>query len=83
MPAAAVIPAPMAYLPIVAVEALVASVLTAGFGRPWCSSFFLRWMLSSTHPEECHVNAPDRSAFVACSGARRPLADSCLGNCGC
>lgn len=78
MPAAAVIPAPMAYLPIVAVEALVASVLTAGFGWPWCPSFLQRRMPSSTHPEECHVNAPDRSAFVAYSGARRPLANGVL-----
>lgn len=80
MPAAAVIPAPMAYLPIVAVEALVAPVARTRFERvlwrhaplgAYAAHFPVMAHPLTTHPEECHVKAPDR-AFVACSGAREP-----------
>lgn len=60
VPAAAVIPAPMAYLPIVAVEALVATVTTARLRAVRDPSCFGGCGPLVSDPEECHVQAPDR-----------------------
>jgi len=78
VPAAAVIPAPMAYLPIVAVEALVATVPTVplrGRAIPLAPAVVDLWFPTLRNA----MCKPRTAAFVACSGARQPLGCATFG----